>query len=81
MLAHSPVVLAELAALGAAARRSAVIPHGPLGPAAAAAPLRVPGSGDQVRQLLFFGRVEEYKGVDDLLVADRGPARRMSRCG
>jgi len=69
VLAHSPVVLAELAALGAAARRSAVIPHGPLGPAAPAAPLRIPGSGDQVRQLLFFGRVEEYKGVDDLLVA------------
>ena len=69
VLAHSPVVLAELAALGAAARRSAVIPHGPLGPAAPAAPLRVPGSGDQVRQLLFFGRVEDYKGVDDLLAA------------
>jgi glycosyltransferase involved in cell wall biosynthesis len=69
VLAHSPVVLAELATLGAAVRRSAVIPHGPLGPAVPAASLRVPGSGDQARQLLFLGRVEEYKGVDDLLAA------------
>jgi glycosyltransferase involved in cell wall biosynthesis len=69
VIAHSPVVLADLAALGAVARRSAVIPHGPLGPAAPAAPLRVPGSGDQMRQLLFLGRVEEYKGVEDLLAA------------
>jgi glycosyltransferase involved in cell wall biosynthesis len=72
VLAHSPAVLAELAALGVAARRAAVIPHGPFGPFDPAAPgasLRLPGSGDQVRQLLFFGRVEEYKGVDDLLVA------------
>jgi glycosyltransferase involved in cell wall biosynthesis len=69
VLVHSPAVLADLAALGAAARRSAVVPHGPFGPAAADAPLRRPGSGDQVRQLLFFGKVAEYKGVDDLLAA------------
>ena len=66
VLAHSPLVLDELVALGAPARRSAVIPHGPFAPAA---PLRVPGSGDQVRQLLFFGRVAEYKGIEDLLAA------------
>ncbi len=66
----------ELAALGAAARRAAVIPHGPFGPTAPGAPLRLPGSGDQVRQLLFFGKVEEYKGVDDLLGGRGGPARR-----
>ena len=72
VLAHSPAVLAELAALGAVARRAAVIPHGPFGPVDPAAPgasPRIPGSGDQVRHLLFFGRVEEYKGVDDLLAA------------
>ncbi len=69
VFAHSPAVLAELAALGATARRSVVIPHGPFGPAAPGVPLRVPGHGDQVRQLLFFGKVEEYKGVEDLLAA------------
>jgi glycosyltransferase involved in cell wall biosynthesis len=72
VLAHSPAVLAELAALGAAADRTAVIPHGPFGPFDPAVPgvsLRIPGSDDQVRHLLFFGRVEEYKGVDDLLAA------------
>ena len=69
VFAHSPAVLTELAALGATARRSVVIPHGPFGPAASGMPLRVPGHGDQVRQLLFFGKVEEYKGVEDLLAA------------
>ena len=69
VFAHSPAVLAELAALGATVRRGVVIPHGPFGPAAPGMPLRVPGYGDQVRQLLFFGRVEEYKGVEDLLTA------------
>jgi glycosyltransferase involved in cell wall biosynthesis len=69
VFAHSPAVLADLAALGATARRSVVIPHGPFGPAAPGMPLRVPGHGDQVRQLLFFGKVEEYKGVEDLLTA------------
>jgi glycosyltransferase involved in cell wall biosynthesis len=66
---HSSAVLAELAALGTAVRRSVVIPHGPFGPAAAGVSLRVPGHGDQVRQLLFFGKVAEYKGVEDLLAA------------
>jgi glycosyltransferase involved in cell wall biosynthesis len=68
VVAHSPAVLAELAALGAVARRGTVIPHGPFGPAAGES-LRVPGHGDQARQLLFFGKVEEYKGVEDLLAA------------
>jgi len=69
VLAHSPAVLAELAALGATARRGVVIPHGPFGHAAPGVPLRVPGHGDHVRRLLFFGKVEEYKGVEDLLAA------------
>src|SRR5690348_1328163 len=69
VFAHSPAVLAELAALGATARRSVVIPHGPFGPAVPGMPLRVPGHGGQVRQLLFFGKVEEYKGVEELLAA------------
>ena len=69
VLVHSPTVLAELAALGATPRRAAVIPHGPFGPPAPGVSLRLPGSSDQVRQLLFFGKVEEYKGVEDLLAA------------
>lgn len=69
VLAHSEPVLTDLAALGAVPRRSAVIPHGPFAPAPSPTSLRVPGSDDRVRQLLFFGNVEEYKGVDDLLAA------------
>jgi O-antigen/teichoic acid export membrane protein/glycosyltransferase involved in cell wall biosynthesis len=69
VLAHSPSALTELAVLGAVPRRSAVIEHGPLSPAPAAGALRTPGSGDGPREFLFFGKVEEYKGVEDLLSA------------
>ena len=64
-----PRTLAELAALGAAPRRSAVIPHGPLPVASPAAWLRRPGSAGGPRRFLFFGRVQSYKGVTDLLAA------------
>jgi glycosyltransferase involved in cell wall biosynthesis len=69
VLAHSPSTLAELAALGAVARRSAVVPQGPSVPMPRAASLRTPGDGGGPCRFLFFGRVEEYKGVDDLLAA------------
>ena len=69
VLAHSQSALAELAALGGVARRSVVIQHGPIGPARSGAPLRVAGEGGEARRFLFFGRVQEYKGVDDLLSA------------
>jgi O-antigen/teichoic acid export membrane protein len=69
VLAHSPSALAELAVIGAVPRRSAVIEHGPLAPAPSAEALRTPGSGDGPRQFLFFGKIEEYKGVEDLLAA------------
>ena len=69
VLAHSAATLAALAALGAAPRRSAVIPHGPLPVATPAAPLRRPGSAGGPRRFLFFGRVQGYKGVTDLLAA------------
>ena len=69
VLAHSQSTLAELAALGAVARRSAVIEHGPIAPIRCAASLGAPGAGGGPRQFLFFGRVQDYKGVDDLLVA------------
>jgi glycosyltransferase involved in cell wall biosynthesis len=69
VLAHSAATLAGLAALGAAPRRSVVIPHGPLPPGRPAAALRRPGSAGGPRQFLFFGRVQDYKGVTDLLAA------------
>jgi len=39
-----------------------------MGPAAPSS-LRTPGSGDGPRRFLFFGQVEPYKGVEDLLTA------------
>jgi O-antigen/teichoic acid export membrane protein/glycosyltransferase involved in cell wall biosynthesis len=69
VLAHSQSALAELAVLGAVPRRSAVIEHGPLAPAPSTGALRTPGSGDGPRQFVFFGKIEEYKGVEDLLAA------------
>jgi glycosyltransferase involved in cell wall biosynthesis len=69
VLAHSQSTLDELAALGAVARRTAVIRHGPFGSTVAAEMLRTPGSGGGPRRFLFFGLVREYKGVDDLLAA------------
>jgi glycosyltransferase involved in cell wall biosynthesis len=74
VLAHSPAALAELAALGAVPRRSAVIEHGPLHPVTPATSLRQPGSPGGPRRFLFFGRVERYKGVADLLSAFAGLA-------
>jgi glycosyltransferase involved in cell wall biosynthesis len=68
VFAHSPAALDGLAALGAVPRRSMIIRHGPIGPATPAS-LRVPGSGDGPRRFLFVGKIEAYKGVDDLLAA------------
>jgi glycosyltransferase involved in cell wall biosynthesis len=69
VLVHSESTLEELAALGAAVARSAVIPHGPMRSELSPAVLRQPGSDAGARQFLFFGRVLKYKGVDDLLAA------------
>ena len=69
VLAHSPSTLDELAEFGAVARRSAVIRHGPIGPAPSAGSLRAPAAGGGPRRFLFFGQVREYKGVDVLLSA------------
>jgi glycosyltransferase involved in cell wall biosynthesis len=68
VLAHSPAALEGLAGIGAVPRRSQIIRHGPIGPEAPAA-LRVPGSDDGPREFLFFGKVADYKGVEDLLAA------------
>jgi glycosyltransferase involved in cell wall biosynthesis len=68
VLAHSTAALEGLAALGAAPGKSLVVRHGPMRPAAATA-LRVPGSDAGPREFLFFGKVAEYKGVEELLAA------------
>jgi len=69
VLAHSESALDSLAEIGMVPRRSAVIPHGPFAPRQPVASLRVPGSDRGPCRFLFIGRVEEYKGVDDLLSA------------
>jgi glycosyltransferase involved in cell wall biosynthesis len=68
VLAHGPAALAGLADLGAVPGRSVVIRHGPVAAVPAAA-LRPPGDGGGPRRFLFFGRVQPYKGVADLLAA------------
>ena len=69
VIVHSRSTLTRLTALEMVPRRSAVIPHGPYTPTLRPESLRTPGVGEGSRKLLFFGRVEEYKGVDDLLAA------------
>jgi len=68
VLAHSQSALDGLAALGAQPRKSAIIPHGPLAPVRAAWS-STPGSGGGPRHILFFGKILDYKGVEDLLSA------------
>jgi glycosyltransferase involved in cell wall biosynthesis len=74
VLVHSSAVEQELVALGAPPRRATVVPHGPFLPVKGTR-LSPPGDGSP-RELLFFGRVEEYKGVEDLLEAMRALPRR-----
>jgi glycosyltransferase involved in cell wall biosynthesis len=72
VVTHGEHVVPQLASLGAVPRRSTVIRHGPFLPTQSALPLRVPGSGDGPRHLLFFGRVHVQKGIGDLLDAFLG---------
>jgi glycosyltransferase involved in cell wall biosynthesis len=70
VVTHSRATLGALEEIGARPRRSAVIPPGPFDPKVDPSELRAPGSGDsRPRQLLFFGKVIAYKGVEDLLQA------------
>jgi glycosyltransferase involved in cell wall biosynthesis len=69
VLAHSESTLAELSVLGAVPRRYAIIQHGPMVSRPSSSVLRLPGTPDGPRRFLFFGRIQEYKGVEDLLVA------------
>lgn len=69
VFAHSEAALDELAVLGAVAKRTAIIQHGPIAPSLPVDSLRIPGSDDGPRRFLFLGRIQEYKGVEDLLRA------------
>jgi O-antigen/teichoic acid export membrane protein/glycosyltransferase involved in cell wall biosynthesis len=62
VIGHAPAALDELGRLGARPRRSAVIPHGPY----PAPPLPAP---DTRGRFLFVGKIAEYKGVEDLIIA------------
>jgi len=69
VITHSGAALAELTALGAKPRHSEVIAHGPFIPSSPVASLRVPGTDGDARQILFVGKVQAYKGVENLLRA------------
>jgi glycosyltransferase involved in cell wall biosynthesis len=69
VIAHSKATLEDLAALGIVPRRSTVIPHGPFTATAGSGPRHTASDGQHPRQLLFFGKVRPYKGVDTLLEA------------
>lgn len=69
IIAHSPATLTELAGLGLVPRRAVVIPHGTVAPPDVC---RLPAPASlSPRTVLFFGRVEPYKGVPELLEATR----------
>jgi glycosyltransferase involved in cell wall biosynthesis len=69
VLVHSRASLRSLQSLGMVPRRAAIVTQGPGDPDAGRRELRAPGAGRSVLQLLFFGDVVEYKGVEDLLDA------------
>lgn len=69
VLAHSEATVEALRGLGAEPRRNEIVPHGPLEPEPDRELQRSPGEGVPPVRLLFFGRVAEYKGVEDLLAA------------
>jgi glycosyltransferase involved in cell wall biosynthesis len=79
VFSHSEWALASLTALGARPARAAVIRHPAFGQPPSREPLR-PGAGDGHTEFLFFGKIFEYKGVEELLEAfaelpDSVPAR------
>lgn len=69
VICHSQSTLAQLLDRGIVPRRSTIIPHGPYTPILRSDSLRRPGTGPGPRRFLFLGRVEPYKGVEDLLIA------------
>ena len=81
VIAHSAWALRELSARFGAPARGVVIPHGPIEPGGLSG-LGPPGAS-QPRSLLCFGRIEPYKGVEDLLAvaAELGGALRIHVAG
>ena len=85
VLAHSPSALAALAGLGAVAPQKRRHPARPdlLRPGGEHSRRWPPGATDSTRRFLFFGQVQEYKGVEELLkaflAAARGTRRRADR--
>lgn len=69
VIAHSTAALEQLAAMGIVPRRATVIPHGPFTAAVEPDSRQTTDAGRAPRQLLFFGKVRPYKGVDTLLEA------------
>ena len=69
VFAHSAVTVDALRSLGMEPKRSVVIPHGPYTATLGTRLMMAPGTVPGPRRFLFFGRVEEYKGVDVLLAA------------
>ena len=83
VLAHTQAALDGLRAIGAEPRRAVLVPL-----ASAPAPdvrLPPPGAGEGPLELLFFGRVAAYKGVEELLEAvarlPAGTGVRLTVCG
>lgn len=62
VIAHAAAALDQLGGLGARPRRSVIIPHGPYPAPALPAP-------DTKGRFLFLGRIAEYKGVEELIIA------------
>jgi glycosyltransferase involved in cell wall biosynthesis len=69
IVAHSQSALTSLASIGAVPQKHTIIPHGPLATVLPPSALRMPGTGSGPRHVLFFGKVMNYKGVEDLLLA------------
>ena len=69
VLVHSQSTLTKLGELGVVPRKSVVVPHGPFTLDVLPESLRIPGTDNGPRRLLFFGKVRQYKGVEDLLAA------------
>jgi glycosyltransferase involved in cell wall biosynthesis len=69
VISHSRATLAELAELRIVPRKSVVIPHGPYEVTQELGQLRSPAATPGPRKFLFFGMIEEYKGIDTLLTA------------
>jgi glycosyltransferase involved in cell wall biosynthesis len=66
---HSSWTLSGLTEIGAVPRRWALIRHAPFERGAPVGPASRSTDTHGTRELLFFGKVFEYKGVEDLLAA------------